>query len=404
MMDEELVGQVRLALEHLDDPLYLETLPLARRLSAAAGAKGLSQGQALRRALRLAIAALDPAQDDAPNQVPARSYQVLYRFAITRQPMLAIAHQLGISPRQGYRDLRLATEALAQVVCDLLLETAPEGELPPERSTPRSEQVRQELEQLAETATVERVDLAAVIRDAVDKAAYLAQRKGIALELALDVAGCEVLTHRVMLGQALLNLLSHIIAVHEGPRLVVDAHVEGDQVVISCAYAHRAGPELLDPQGPYAIAQELLRTLHFACAMTEAGRAHRAVVRIPLAREHHILIVDDNRGLIALFTSYLRQLPSRVSGATSAAEALELLEHARPDIVILDVMMPERDGWEVLERLRAQGGAQRPYVIVCSIINDPQLALALGADAFLSKPVSRGQLLQAIEGAFSSAR
>ena len=107
--------------------------------------------------------------------------------------------------------------------------------------------------------------------------------------------------------------------------------------------------------------------------------------------------MDDNRGIIALFTSYLRQLPYHVSGATSAAEALEILQRSRPDIVILDVMMPDRDGWEVLEKLRARRSEDRPYILVCSIINDPELAMALGANAFLSKPVSLGQLLQAIE-------
>jgi len=61
--------------------------------------------------------------------------------------------------------------------------------------------------------------------------------------------------------------------------------------------------------------------------------------------------------------------------------------------VILDVMMPGLDGWEVLQTLRKTPRTSRIPVVVCSVFNDPQLALSLGATVFLPKPVSQGDIL-----------
>ena len=78
-----------------------------------------------------------------------------------------------------------------------------------------------------------------------------------------------------------------------------------------------------------------------------------------------------------------------------------MLPRVRPDVVILDVMMPDRDGWELLQTLRTHEPEKATRVIICSVIKDPDLAFALGADGFLHKPVDRAQLLQALEAAFS---
>jgi CheY-like chemotaxis protein len=67
-----------------------------------------------------------------------------------------------------------------------------------------------------------------------------------------------------------------------------------------------------------------------------------------------------------------------------------------PDAIILDVMMPEMDGWEFLQRLRARPETALIPVVICSIFNDPELAYSLGASLYLPKPVSRDNVLKAL--------
>jgi CheY-like chemotaxis protein len=68
-----------------------------------------------------------------------------------------------------------------------------------------------------------------------------------------------------------------------------------------------------------------------------------------------------------------------------------------PRLIVLDVMLPDVDGWELLGRLRAHPGTQDVPVIVHTILPQEQLARALGADAFLRKPVGREALLALLD-------
>ena len=85
-----------------------------------------------------------------------------------------------------------------------------------------------------------------------------------------------------------------------------------------------------------------------------------------------------------------------VLAATNGASGLSLARDVHPDAVILDVMMPDMDGWEVLQRLRNHPATQQIAVIICSVFDDPELAYALGASSFLSKPVKREDIIKAL--------
>lgn len=68
-----------------------------------------------------------------------------------------------------------------------------------------------------------------------------------------------------------------------------------------------------------------------------------------------------------------------------------------PQAIVLDVMMPQVDGWEVLARLRQHPGTARIPVIICSVLADADLAAALGAMAVVPKPVTRQAFLSALD-------
>lgn len=74
-----------------------------------------------------------------------------------------------------------------------------------------------------------------------------------------------------------------------------------------------------------------------------------------------------------------------------------MAQESPPRIIVLDVMMPEIDGWEVLGRLRQHPLTSHIPIIICTILAEEELALSLGASGFLRKPVSREAFLGALD-------
>ena len=113
-------------------------------------------------------------------------------------------------------------------------------------------------------------------------------------------------------------------------------------------------------------------------------------------QEPAILIVDDDVAMLRLFGRYLAGHGYRVVSSSDGSQAVKLAGENRVRLVILDVMMRDMDGWTVLQQLKADPTTRDLPVLVCSVINEPQLALTLGATALLRKPVCQEQLLSTV--------
>jgi adenylate cyclase len=112
-------------------------------------------------------------------------------------------------------------------------------------------------------------------------------------------------------------------------------------------------------------------------------------------RVAHILVVDDQRANVEMAAELLRVRGYRVDTAVSGEEALERVRNAPPDLLVMDIVMPGLDGYEVCRRLRAhEDTALLPIVLVTSL--DPYAerlkGIEAGADDFLSKPVNWPEL------------
>jgi signal transduction histidine kinase/ActR/RegA family two-component response regulator len=112
-----------------------------------------------------------------------------------------------------------------------------------------------------------------------------------------------------------------------------------------------------------------------------------------------ILIVDDEPGVISLYERYLRSQPYDLISVQSGLEALsEVANHRRQiALVLLDINMPDIDGWDVLKVIRDNPETTAIPVIVCSIDGDPVKASALGAQLVLPKPIVEDDLLTALQ-------
>jgi CheY-like chemotaxis protein len=98
-----------------------------------------------------------------------------------------------------------------------------------------------------------------------------------------------------------------------------------------------------------------------------------------------------------LFHRYLTGSRYQFVGAQNARQALALAEATLPDVIVLDVMMTEEDGWMLLGQFREDPRFRGIPVIICTVVPQEQLALLLGAAQFLRKPVSQTALLTALD-------
>jgi len=117
-------------------------------------------------------------------------------------------------------------------------------------------------------------------------------------------------------------------------------------------------------------------------------------------RRDDILIVDDNSQNAELLEVYLAVLDANIRIASDGLEALEQVARCKPDIILLDVMMPRMSGFEVCQRLKKDEQTRNiPIVIVTALneIGDVERGVDCGADDFLSKPVNKLELLTRVK-------
>ncbi len=116
----------------------------------------------------------------------------------------------------------------------------------------------------------------------------------------------------------------------------------------------------------------------------------------PQAGGERILVVDDEPDIIALVAYHLARAGYRVSTASTGAEALAAARDERPALVVLDLMLPEMSGFEVLDQLRASDETRQVAVLMLTARReepDRIRGLSLGADDYLTKPFSPAELV-----------
>ena len=379
-LPEAFIDEVKDALEHLYDFAYLQEHTLARQVSG--GRNGLrSAGQDLRQRLIEAIEVLNPGQGIPFRAPQARLHSLLHLHYVEAMTVQECAHELGISPRQAYRDLRRGEENVAVLLWSQGRETEP-------RAVQLSS-VQQEVERLVTRPSP--TDVRTLVERAYKAVERLANQRNVQILVSVPSQPVSTQVDPVMAQQVITGMLSRVVQQSRSAAVVLSLHVGGESNRLQIEYVKRAEGE----QVGEVVAQLAERVKWRVDAQVDPAGAATLAIQMP-AHGPTILVIDDNEGLVSLLERYLTDHACRVVAATSGDRGLQLAQDLLPDAIVLDVMMPEVDGWEVLQVLRNRAQTACIPVIICSVFNDPDLAESLGASAFLSKPVSRGEVLESL--------
>jgi CheY-like chemotaxis protein len=309
---------------------------------------------------------------------------------VEEKPLPDILHALGYSRSQFFREQRKAITMLAH-----LLET----KLPQQISTPNQHAEILNVEVERALGQRESVDVVEIVQGIFQVVGGLAKQRGVVLEFASSPPLPPLYSSRTLLRQVFLEVLSHMITRSGTQRVHLQINREGRRVAVELT------AEASLPSGATCSAtpnldpiRRLVETIGGQWQGMEVLR-DRCVCRFsfPADKQKTLLVVDDNEGIIRVFQNYLIDYDYQVIGATTGAEALRLARELRPTAITLDVMMPTQDGWEILQALKTDPATQHIPVIICSVLEDPELAHSLGSAAYLSKPVAEIDLLTALQ-------
>jgi PAS domain S-box-containing protein len=111
-----------------------------------------------------------------------------------------------------------------------------------------------------------------------------------------------------------------------------------------------------------------------------------------------ILIAEDDIGTIKIYENYLKSRNYNLIILQSGKDVVSTAKKHRPDAILLDVFLPEKNGWEVLRELKSDVVTKSIPVIVCSILQEQNKAINLGALDYIEKPITSNKLLEILEG------
>jgi signal transduction histidine kinase/DNA-binding response OmpR family regulator len=289
--------------------------------------------------------------------------------------------------------------------------------------------------------SLERTDLQGVVNAVVESIQPLAQAKGLRIEtrFAPDLPAVEA--DQVRLKQILVNLLSNAVKFTEHGHVEVMAQPSGRMVRLSVKdtgigitpeaqkvifeeFVQGDGSTTRRHGGTglgLSIARNLVEmhggaitvlsepgmgsTFSFTVPVWAAPPARATAPNLRLVRQPTrslpggaILVVDDDPSVRQLIARHLEQEGWKTVQAGSASDALDMARELRPQLITLDIMMPDASGWWVLEKLKADPETASIPVLVVSIVDDRRLVFALGASDYLSKPYDRPHLIEKVHG------
>jgi len=264
--------------------------------------------------------------------------------------------------------------------------------------------LEQEYDWLKKNSQREEIALSQLVESALGTLEPLIQAEQAQVRVVLPPSLPEVFGQATILRQVLINLLTAALRIGKNGRvsLAASARLGKMHIQITSQPAAYAGTYAEKPE-----VEEILRVAHELAELSGGAlslqplsgesKPFEARFVLPTVKRSTILAIDDNNDALLLLERYLSGSHYQFVGGRDPAQLFELVEAYLPDLILLDVMLPGIDGWDLLARLKRNPATNQIPVIISTILPQESLALMLGAAAFLRKPFTQAQLLATLE-------
>lgn len=402
---KEFRTELRRALSHLYEPFELRHSLLAEILPVDPSA---DKASALRHLLQDAIRHQKP-DPAVPNASGAsRSYDVLYYRYIEQSSLKEVASEMALSVRQVHRIESTALHDLTDyLAANYSLSLSPGDLDEPDLADAALAEAREdapgnqsEMEWLRKTYKSEDILVSDLLVTAIETVTPMVQGGTILLDghLVATIRG-DITTFR----QALVNLLIAAIRSAPGGRVVVRSERARGDIVLQVTASSGQDSRLVDPF-------EIEEITRLACQLVEInggsliiepaqeeGPAFKARIVLPITNKTPVMVIDDNTDTLRLMERFLDGTSYEFIGIHDPLEVEAAVKDHHPRVIILDVMMPGTDGWQILAQLKGYGVVPSTQVVISTILPQESLAMAFGAAGFLRKPVTQERFLALLD-------
>lgn len=400
---EQFRDHLREALAHLHDPDY-QAPPILCAMIGCDADGGAGPAQA--RILNL-ISELQPSPDVRHYARARQDHDLLYHRFVLKLTQEETAERLHMSVRSVRRAQRVATHALAQHLWEhgLARQVATgieDAAAAPDRGHSRpdapsghellpdwSSQVRQELLSLVAQAPGAVAQVGPTIARAIALEQVLGAQYNISLELGEIPEDLVAAVHPSFLRQILIMAIGQLIRYAPAGTITIHATDTHDHIVLALKTACVHGLDA--PSGDDPLQVGLIREMlepHGGTLLVEIDDESISLsIHVPSAGKVTVLVVDDNQDQVHYYRRCTAGTRYHIVQVPYGQRTVREILDSEADIVVLDILLPDIDGWELLADLQKHPVARSIPVIICSIIQEEGLAKALGAALYLPKPV-----------------
>jgi len=404
VLDRELfVESLRDALNHLYEAEHLRHNVLAVTIGVA---NRLDTSSQLRNILINAIEEMKPDSANPSTEKAWRMYETLFYCYVQRLSQQAVADQISLSTRHLRREQKAALELLADSLCqryDFRNQVIPEPET---MSAELNESTLilsadpgsgyADLDWLKTEVTQQPTELRTELQTILSLIEPLARENGVILPVQFpNEPPPPIAVNPQAFQQIMLNLLGILIPVSEE---IVQIKLAQDQNLFRMDILTNVTETLeIFKKDELDVIQYMVSLCKGSLGILIDEGMCSVTLHLPFIDQVTVMVVDDNPDTLRLFERYAAGTRYRMVGLRDPLQAHSLAVQIKPQVILLDVMMPGMDGWKILGRLRQHPKTEQIAVVICTIFPQERLALSLGASGFLKKPVSRQDLLDQLD-------
>jgi len=369
MVTPEQIAWTREALERLYDLAFLE-----RHIALPPAAGRYPSARAAQRAITAAIRQIKPPPNAPLSSMAWRVYNTLNERYLSGMTQAEAAAELSVSLRQLRRDQMRGVAAVAALLFSPA--NSESASLSPASQSDRPQSGLTHVEE--------------AVRSAITTLEPVLSQQALQVSLRVDEPLPPAIGDRMVIRQLLILSLNWVAQSARGATL--EARIE---------LANHAIRVTLSAPAAFGLQSDLDAIVHLAeriGAVVSARQDPPALqITLPASVRRCVLMIDDDPDAIALVRRSLETSDEfDLLAVTRPEDALREALEIRPDCILLDVMMPVLDGWELLAQFKSHPELSATPIVVSSVLGSETLARALGASAALPRPYSAASLLQTL--------